>query len=131
MKNKIAKYLPILAVALSLTLIGTACSNNNSGENASATNANAAGNNAAATNSDAANNASSADETVTPENAPVAMSGVFNGVNDDKTIEIETGVGAVSYKVSSEIADTVAKWEKGTNVTFEYKEDTITKIDKE
>ncbi|REE67009.1 hypothetical protein A8990_14518 [Paenibacillus taihuensis] len=138
MKNNLVKNLSIIAVVLSMAIIGTACGkSNNANENAanastSATESTNAANNSASTNdSAAANNAASTDEAVSEDNAPTVMSGVFNGINADKTIDIETGVGALSYKASAEIADKVAKWEAGTKVKFEYKEDTITTIDKE
>ncbi|SEM92066.1 hypothetical protein [Paenibacillus sp. OV219] len=139
MKNNLVKKLSIIVVVLSLTILGTACgnSNNNAADNTSAkaSNSNAAANNAAADNSSsdsaAANTGSSTDEAVSQEDAPVVMSGVFNGINADKTIEIETGVGPLSYQLSAELADKVSKWEQGTKVKFEYKENTITTIDKE
>ncbi|NBD24970.1 hypothetical protein [Paenibacillus glycinis] len=130
MKNKLVKNLTFTAVILSLAILGTACgsSNNNAGDNA-AVNAstNAAGDNNAA----AANNGSSTNDTVSEEDAPTEVSGVFNGLNADKTVEIETGVGPISYQVSAEIADKVSAWEKGTNIKYQYKENTITSIDKE
>ncbi|AZN41517.1 hypothetical protein [Paenibacillus albus] len=136
MKNKLVKNLAIITVVLSLAIVGTACgkSNNNASANASNSNA-AAGNNAAADNSAsdsaATNNSSSTDNAASQADAPVVMSGVFNGINADKTIEIETGVGPLSYQISAELTDKVSKWEQGTKVKFEYKEDTITTIDKE
>lgn len=133
MKNKLVKNLTLTAVVLSLAILGTACgsSNNNAGDN-TAVNAstNAAGDNTG-DNSAAANNGSSNNEAVSEENAPTEVSAVFNAINADKTVEIETGVGPLTYKVSAEIADKVAKWEKGTKVKYQYKEDTITAIDKE
>lgn len=139
MKNKLVKQLSIIAVVLSIAIIGTACGkssnvNENATTNASANateSTNEANNSASTNDSAAANNGASTDEAVSEENAPTVMSGVFNGINADKTIDIETGVGALSYKASAEIADKVSKWEAGTKVKFEYKEDTITTIDKE
>ncbi|WP_219837118.1 hypothetical protein [Paenibacillus sp. R14(2021)] len=133
MKNKLVKNLTCTAFVLSLVILGTACgnSNNNAGGN-TAVNAstNAAGDNTV-DNSAAANNGSSANETVSEEDAPTEISGVFNGINADKSVEIETDMGPLSYQVSAEIADKVSKWEKGTKIKYRYKEDSITSIDKE
>ncbi|QHW29537.1 hypothetical protein GZH47_00945 [Paenibacillus rhizovicinus] len=133
MKNKFVKNLSLAAIVLSLAILGTACgsSNSNSVDN-SAVNAstNAAGDNTG-DNSAAANNGSSANEAVSEDNAPTEVEAVFNAINADKTVEIETGVGPLTYKVSAELADKVSQWEKGTKVKYQYKEDTITAIDKE
>lgn len=117
----------VLTMALSLSACGGGNNDNDAAASPSPSAASAASPSASpamATETESASPSSSSDEAQ-------VMSGKFNGMIDGHTIEIETGAGAVAYQVDADTADKVSTWEEGTSVKFQYKENTITVIDKE
>ncbi|MBW5447075.1 hypothetical protein GE107_13480 [Cohnella sp. CFH 77786] len=127
MNHRKLKTLAMSAAVLTIALAMTACSSGGGKDNASGASPSASSSESASASPAMASESPSESASAEPQ----IMTGKFNGLTDSHTIEIETGIGAVAYQVDAETAEKVSTWEPGTSVKFQYKENTITVIEKE
>ncbi|WP_373230172.1 hypothetical protein [Cohnella sp.] len=110
--NKTAMVMSV--AVLTLVLMGTACSNNNTDSSPSAS-----------PSLSASPSMSAAPET--EGTAPVVHegTGIYVGQGDTHSIEIKTEAGPTAFQIPPEIGDKVSSWESGTAVKYQFTEEIV------
>ncbi len=120
MNKKRSTTLALSSAVLALTLLATACSNDNGNSNNANTSPSAT---PTVTASAETGGESSAEASANPETHEAV--GEYVGLIDSHSIEVKMEDGTVAFQISPEIADKVDSWESDIPVKFTYSEDTI------
>lgn len=116
MKKNNKTAMVVSVAVLTLVLMGTACSNNNSDPSPSASSSISASPSASPASEDA--NASANPEAL-------SATGEYGGQIDGHSIEIKTDAGPAAFQISPEIGEKVSSWEPGTKIKYQYSEETL------
>jgi ABC-type oligopeptide transport system substrate-binding subunit len=110
MKKRNKTALTLGAALLTVVLMSTACSNQQTtGSSPSPT---------------SSASASSAPETTNPSPSAsaetISGTGKYVGMQDNHSVEITTAEGPTAFQISPEVAEKIGEWEENTSVKFQY-----------
>jgi hypothetical protein len=110
-KNKTAMAMSV--AVLTLVLMGTACNNNTNRNNTNVT---------PPASPSLSASPSEVTETEGTSAAVLEATGVYEGLQDNNSIEITTDAGPTAFQITPEIRDQVSPWDSGTPVKYSYSE---------
>ncbi|MDI4647242.1 hypothetical protein [Cohnella hashimotonis] len=129
--NRYGKNSAWAVAVLAMLLMGTACSNDKDGSDASPS-PSVSASASPASSPDASPSAqpdasASAAPSASPSAAPTdavdekESAGTYNGQIDNHSIEVESAEGIRAYQIDDEISDKLSSWDDGVKVKFKYK----------
>ncbi|MDG0808335.1 hypothetical protein [Cohnella rhizosphaerae] len=129
--NRYGKNSAWAVAVLAMLLMGTACSNDKDGSDASPSPSVSASASPASSPEASPSAQPDAGASATPESSPSAApsgaveekesTGTYNGQIDNHSIEIESADGVRAYQIDDATSDKLSGWDDGVKVKFKYK----------
>lgn len=130
--NRYGKNSAWAVAVLAMLLMGTACSNDKEGSDASPSPSVSASASPASSPDASPSAQPDASASASPDASPSAAApsgavdekesaGTYNGQIDNHSIEIESAEGVRAYQIDDEISDKLSSWDDGVKIKFKYK----------